>query len=297
MTDATRLEAEPTVITAPGVYDLSEREYHADPVPGGSLSSSGARKLLAPGCPALFRYERDHPTPPSDEMNLGSAVHRLVLGKGAEIMVLRDEDGDPYPDLKKPAARRAKAAALAEGKIPLLHKQLQIAEAMAAAIKADRDAGPLFAAGTGQAEQSIFWQDGPVWRRALIDWLRPGADRMIIADYKSTAKPLDDESLSKTMAGYGYHQQLAWYRDAVRAVGLCEKPAALLVFQMTVDPHLVRVVEPDPVALRVGDHLNRQAVDLYAECVRTGLWPGYGGSIDMISLPPYIERLYEREVW
>ena len=31
-----------------GVYDIPEDLYHRDPVPGGSLSCSGAKKLLPP---------------------------------------------------------------------------------------------------------------------------------------------------------------------------------------------------------------------------------------------------------
>ncbi|MGW9447058.1 hypothetical protein, partial [Bacillus mobilis] len=50
-----------SAITRPGVYDgIPEAVYHRDPVPGGSLSSSGARKLLAPSCPALFKYDQEH---------------------------------------------------------------------------------------------------------------------------------------------------------------------------------------------------------------------------------------------
>jgi hypothetical protein len=51
----------PALITEPGVYDIAEDHYHADPVPGGSLSNSGAKKLLPPSCPAKFAYEREHP--------------------------------------------------------------------------------------------------------------------------------------------------------------------------------------------------------------------------------------------
>ena len=47
-------EAE-VVVDEPGVYDgLDEAAYHADPVPGGSLSASGAKLLLPPSCPALY---------------------------------------------------------------------------------------------------------------------------------------------------------------------------------------------------------------------------------------------------
>jgi len=47
MTATTPEQAEErTVIRRPGLYDLPEHIYHADPVPGGSLSSTGARRLL-----------------------------------------------------------------------------------------------------------------------------------------------------------------------------------------------------------------------------------------------------------
>ena len=47
--------SEPIVITEPGVYDVPFDEYLRDPVPGGSLSTSGAR-LLLDTCPAIFDY-------------------------------------------------------------------------------------------------------------------------------------------------------------------------------------------------------------------------------------------------
>ena len=66
-----------TVITEPGVYTMDEADYHADPVPGGSLSCSGAKKLLA--CPARFAYDREHPPAPTPAMELGTAAHKLKV--------------------------------------------------------------------------------------------------------------------------------------------------------------------------------------------------------------------------
>jgi hypothetical protein len=77
-----------TVITQPGVYDLPADVYHADPVPaelGGSLSSSGAKLLLPPSCPAIYQWARTHPTY-SDAFDFGHAAHKKVLGAGAEIV-------------------------------------------------------------------------------------------------------------------------------------------------------------------------------------------------------------------
>ena len=50
----------PALISADelGVYDLPAAAYHRDPVEGGSLSASGAKKLMPPSCPALFKAWR-----------------------------------------------------------------------------------------------------------------------------------------------------------------------------------------------------------------------------------------------
>ena len=47
------------IIDQPGIYDIPEDQYHRDPVPGGSLSASGAKKLLADGGPARYRHQLD----------------------------------------------------------------------------------------------------------------------------------------------------------------------------------------------------------------------------------------------
>jgi hypothetical protein len=77
----------PLLLDEPGRYDIPEAAYHLDPLRhlGGSLSSTTARKLLAPSCPALARYAATHPEY-KDSWDLGSVTHRLVLGAGCPIV-------------------------------------------------------------------------------------------------------------------------------------------------------------------------------------------------------------------
>ena len=51
------------------VENMPEAEYHAHP----ALSSTGARRLLPPSCPALFAYEREHPPQPKAAFEHGRA--------------------------------------------------------------------------------------------------------------------------------------------------------------------------------------------------------------------------------
>jgi hypothetical protein len=273
------------LIPGPGAYDLPADVYHADPIPGGSLSSSGARRLLPPGCPAKFAYDRDHPPTPTQAMQLGTAAHRVMLGTGAELVQVDAKDW------KTKAAQQARKAALAAGKVALLPADHDRVTAMAEALR-QSPAAALFHPGTGKAEQALFWKDGPtgVIRRALVDFLRqPEADgRLIVADYK-TADKADEESIKKSINTYGYHLQGAWYADGVRALGLAEDVPVVLVVQETSPPYLVNAVQIDDPAMRIGRWRNAQAIGIYAECTRTGVWPGYSDRIEFTGLPHWAE--------
>lgn len=279
-------------VTEPGVYDLPADEYHRDPVPGGSLSQSGAKRILPPGCPALFRYVADHGQPTTAAFDFGHAAHREVLGAGAELAVV------DAADWRTKAAREQRDEAYATGQTPVLVDDYEQVLTMAAAIRAHPLAGALFDRTAGEPERALFWRTGPVWRRALLDWLpvQPDDRRMVIGDYK-TCRSADPEKLQRAIADYGYHQQADWYLDGVKTLGLAREDAAFVfVFQEKTPPYLVTVAEPDFAAMRIGHYLNRIAIGRYAECVQSGRWPGYSDEVESIPLPPYVENRYLEEM-
>lgn len=284
--------AEP--ITKPGVYDIPNDMYQADPVKGGSLSNSGARRLLPPSCPAKFKYERDHGRKPKREYELGHAAHKLVLGVGEEIVVIKTAN------YKTKAAQEEQAAARAEGKVPLLEAEHDVVKAMAAALRADELAAALLQPGTGTPEQSLFWRDSEtgVIRRARLDWLRTNAPgRLWVVDYK-TCNDASHDALERAANDYGYFRQSRWYLDGVTALGLGDDPRFAFIHQEKTPPYLVHVVEPTALALEAGGFYNRKAIRLYAECVRTDTWPGYSADAEhltQISLPPWAQTRYFQE--
>lgn len=283
-----------SAITGPGVYDgIPEATYHRDPVKGGSLSSSGARKLLAPSCPAIFKYEQDHKPPHKKEFDFGHAAHELVLGVGSGIEVIE------AADWKKKDAQEAKKAAYANDKVPLLPKEMDVVKAMANAIREHPIAGALFRPGTGKPEQSLFWKDPAtsVICRARFDWLptQVKGKRLVIGDYK-TAHSLTDRDLQKAIHEHGYHQQDDFYRAGARALGIGDKDTSFVfIFQMKKPPYLIRVVELDWVARRIGRERNEKALKTYAHCMETGHWPGFSDTIEIFSLPVYAERQHDEE--
>ena len=264
-----------------GVYDMAEADYHADPVPSGSLSASGAKVLL--DCPAKYRWQLEHPVH-KDAYDFGSAAHRLILGAGPEIALI------DYDDWRTKAAKEEREAARAAGQIPVLKADYIQVAAMAEALQAH----PLASAALdpkrgGKPEQSLFLQDeaSGVWLRSRLDWMPDphSALRPVIFDYKTT-KNANPDSFAREMANYRYHLQAAWYAHLYYEITGVDAPF-LLIAQDKEQPYLVAVCQPDAEAMRAGRQLMRQAIDTYAACAAVDDWPGYGDDIHTISLPPW----------
>lgn len=275
-------------IDQPGVYDIPDAVYHADPIDGGSLSVSGARNLLPPSCPARYAYERQHRPTPKPEFDLGHAAHKLVLGAGAELAIIE------AADWRTKAAREARDDAHAHGLVPLLTHQHQQVQDMAAAIRAHPIAAELFDPDRMQPERSLFWVDAEteVWRRARIDAISTPDDQPVLVDYK-TADSGDLDHISRALWNYGYAMQADWYADGAEILGVAPAGARfLLVFQEKDPPYLVTVVEPDAPARHIGRELNRRALEIYRDCTASGVWPGHtpANDIPLVSLPGWVER-------
>lgn len=275
----------------PGVYDdIPIEEYHADRT---SLSVSGAKELLA-SCPAKFRYLQDHPQPPTPAMEFGTAAHAVILGDGPEVVVC------DFASWKSAAAQEAKADAQAVGKVPVLARDMKRLEGMAAAIRNHPEAGPLFAPGTGLAEQSLYTPHGltGVMRRARPDWLPHfTGERLKVPDLK-TCLSAHPDAVEKDVANYRYYQQAPWYLDVIKALGLHgdREPRFLFVFIEKDPPYLISVVELEGPALKAGRRDNETALHIYAECLAKNDWPDYmrpyHPHLPQIALPAWLERKY-----
>src|ERR1700744_1626704 len=66
-------------------HNIPDSDYHADRI---TLSSSGARLLPPPSCPAKFRQYMNTPPRPRPEFDFGHLVHTGVLGTCSEIVVI-----------------------------------------------------------------------------------------------------------------------------------------------------------------------------------------------------------------
>lgn len=265
---------ESLAVTEPGVYEMPAEVYHQH----DSLSSSGARRLLPPSCPALFRYgKREHST----AFDIGHAAHKLVLGEGPELVEVKAKDW------RTKKAQEAQADAHAAGAVPLLTEQLDQVHAMAAALQRHDLARTLLAPGSGVAEQSLFWTDPEtgVTLRCRPDWLSP----QWAVDYKSTISA-EPAAIARSVHKFGYFQQAPFYRDGIAALGLGDDLPFLFIFQEKTEPYLITVVQLDDRAMNAGTALNRRAIDLYARCLADDHWPAYATDVVLTELPTYALR-------
>lgn len=268
----------------PGIYqNIPDTEYHAAK---DILSSSGARRLIT-STPRKFYEEMTTVRPYNPAFEIGHAAHTLMLTVGDPFEVV---DADSW---RTKDAKEARDAALQAGKTPLLAKEYAQVRAMADAILEHPVAGELFTRNDTTSEQSLYWKDeqtGVACRArpdlAVNDW-------SLIVDYKTTVSA-DPREFAKSIAKYGYHQQQAWYCEAVEILtGI--RPEFVFVCQEKTPPYEVSLIQLDADAVRIGGRLNEDARSIYAACMDSGVWPSYPPSVQVVGLPAWALRQADQE--
>lgn len=279
----------------PAIYDgIAAEVYHADPTEQLSLSASLASILLSqspahawarhPKNPARIEETRE------DRFELGTCVHELFL-RGQNLIEVVDA-----ADWRTAAAKEAREAARAEGRIALLPDQAARVIEMVAEINRQLDAHaalpPLFSG--GKPEQTLVWEDDHgITCRARLDWLRD--DYLAVDDLKTTSASGEPNKWTRTMYGIGADVQVAFYvRGIERITGVT--PVFRYVVAETYPPYAVSVVDLAPSAFELGRAKVQRAIDVWAECVESGEWPAYDRRVASIDVPTWAEMQWlERE--
>lgn len=265
-----------TIPEEDGIWSgVDELDYHADLT---SLSSTGARTLLA--SPRKFRWQQDNGgRPNAKHFDTGHYVHSLVLGVGMDVEII---DAENYTTK---FAREQRDKAYAAGRIPMLRNDALEAEEMARQIRNHPDAAALLNRSDGYPELSCYWHDEPtgVRLRARIDWLLPYA----AVDVK-TAASADPSDWGSAAAKWKLHFQAAWYLEGLRALGIEIGSRFFFLNVEKEPPYEVSVTRLPDRALALGARQVRKAIDLYATCQESGVWPGYPPGIHTVDLPQWL---------
>lgn len=265
------------MITAPGIYKIPQAEYHADPCPDPSLSSSLIKVLIQQSpLHAWMAHPRLNPNfaeSESETFDIGSACHALLL-EGENRIERIDA-----PDFKTKAAREARDAARAAGKHPIIaHKYDSVVNMHLIAHKAIADCADLsgYRIDHRMSERTIVWQeDGWLWCRAMIDSSHD--DLSVLLDYKSTTDATPSV-FSHQISRMGYQIQESWYRRGVRAL-TGKDPKMIFLAQETAAPHDCSFHAIAPSLGQIADDLVEQAIRIWGDCLKRNMWPGYSNRI------------------
>ena len=137
---------------------------------------------------------------------------------------------------------------------------------------------------------TVFCEYRSLLLKARVDWLTHDG---YIWDVKTTSKPVDDDSLAKTIFHYGYHFSAAHHTRVLREAGIDVKGFGW-IFVSTDTPYPHIVMKKSSAALtKAGEMDFEYAVELLGSCTQDNDWPGYPQEPTEIGLPSYGERYYD----
>jgi hypothetical protein len=282
--------AMPPLRLAEGIHDgVSEADYHADPCPEPSLSRSVA-KLLVDLSPqhAFVAHPRLGAMPDlladSDDevMDFGTAAHSSFLQNKSTIVRL------DFKDWRTDKAKEARAAAYADGMIPLLDKGYSRAMQLIDALENFRARTGAFTRGRG--EQTCIWrEDNGIWCRIRVDWL-PDEAEASPWDLKTTAGRATLAAWSRVCFDKGSDLQASFYNRGLEMIR--GEPPGDMHFCVVEQkpPYGIGVFVMSSQAREAADDDVRLAIRLWDECLVSGEWPSYGIEEQWVYPPAWITR-------
>jgi exodeoxyribonuclease VIII len=176
------------------------------------------------------------------------------------------------------------ADAEGRGLIVITAAQEAAALAQARAVRALPDVAALLA--EGMAEVSAFWIDAETSElcKCRPDWVAPVGDGVILIDGK-TCQDASPDGFGRAIWNFAYHLQAAWYSDGYEAATGQRVHGFVFAAVESAWPHPAAAYMLGDDVLDKARAENRRLLNLYAECKRTGTWPGYPAGISHINLP------------
>lgn len=268
-------------VAMPGIIsDMPIEFYHSkDACISPSLSSTGHRKIFGVSAKHYFANSPYNPKRIDDDDTeskmLGRATHHLIMGQSdfkkqftVRPLTINGESWHANKLICKVWIKQ-------QGHLTILSPgQLDQITGMAEALAQE----PLVKAGilNGQIEHSWFWfdADSGVWCKA-----RPDASPTSSLDFcdlkitRSTAW----EDLRRSIRDYSYIQQGAMVGEACLKVLQQPMNSFSLVFVEHKYPHDIAIVTLKDDDLARGHKMNLVARRQFADCMKSGHWPGRAG--------------------
>lgn len=283
-------------ITEPGIYrKIPMDSYHEQLTVGPSISSSGLREIENRSPLHYWATSYLNPDRPEEEastpsLDFGRAVHTLLLSEDGfrDDYVVRPETYEDDAGKWKPwsgnatVCREWLAARRKEGKTVLLKSQVTDIHGMADRLSKNTVAVDLL---RGRIERSIIVKDAKtgVWVKSRPDSIPRDT---IIADLK-TCSDASQVAIGRSIINYGYLQQMALAITCLEEVGQRQVDEAVLLFVETTYPYAFNIKPLDNGDVYTAMRQNRRALNVFAECLKTGDWPTYPDNMRTWSAPQW----------
>lgn len=232
---------------------------------------------------------------PSKQMEFGSVIHKLLLGKGDKFAAIEGGHADwRTKDAKAQAAELRKA-----GVIPMLKAEYSRAIAVADILRDKLAArGVVF---DGIIEKRIRWTERAVSGvevrcAGTPDHVTWDGSTLVIDDLK-TAATANPRKVGRSWEQFCYDIQWAAYTSGGDKVYRANGRVRMRYVTVEVDaPYCVTIVEPDGSMRQLGSIRWQNAVNKWARCVAENHWPEYAEGVVQVSASPWALERAEEEM-
>jgi exodeoxyribonuclease VIII len=141
----------------------------------------------------------------------------------------------------------------------------------------------------GEVEIAYVWEDHAtgLQQRCRPDKVAAFGLGRALVDWKTTRHQFSPHAFGRDAFERGYHRQLAWYEDGLRAAGQAVD-AYVLVAVGNAPPYRTEVYEVPADAVELGRRQNRQILSELAERFADDNWhPETHGTVQQLTLPAY----------
>jgi hypothetical protein len=272
----------------PGLYlDISEADYHSDaldPALPPSLSASIAESLvLKSEAHAHMRHPRlgGQPFVPTNDMDRGTLIHALLLGKGRECAIIECDDW------KKPGNRELRDSHRAEGRLAVTRKLYD--QSIGAAKELQKRLAAKGYPLSGDSEVTVLWRElaengNVVHCRARMDHVQDTD----IFDLKITGDANPRTITRGHLTRMGYDVQAAAYTRALDNV-LCRpgRSTFTLLFCEPEPPYCITPVRLAGSLRELGNRKWLRSVNTWERCLRTNIWNDYTDGVVFAEARPW----------
>jgi len=260
-----------------GIFKMDDEKYFAI----DAVSQSGLSRMAKAPC----LYHTTYKATPA--MLQGTLIHTLVL-EGMEAFKTRYTVTHKVD--KRTKAGKAEWSDMmvqAGDRILITQDQYDAAVRVQNAICHHPGTEYLFNSGyllhhnEGRSEMAIFWQDPEtgIECKGKIDYLRND----IVVDLK-TSKDASSSGFTHSVSRFNYHVQAAFYLRGLRELNQEIEDFIFVVVEETDNKPLIGIYRLDNESLEKGNEFCDEQLKIYAECVKSGNWPGLPEEIQTISI-------------